>query len=123
MGLTFVKRFENRSRSTVILLNKETSNTRGHNIAVPPGSSIAADMAIPWAPAQADFPAHHLEIVVGGVIRYWIWQGKLTAFKPGRHVRYDDDPSVGALYTTILQAFGLPDTGFGDATEALDGLD
>jgi hypothetical protein len=44
-------------------------------------------------------------------------------FTPGRHIKYDDDPSVGALYTSILQAFGLPDTGFGDATEALEGLD
>jgi hypothetical protein len=45
--------------------------------------------------------------------------GKFTA---GRHLKYDDDPSVGALYTSILQAFGLPDSSFGDAKEALAGL-
>ena len=70
MGVTFIKRLENRSRSTIRLLNKENSTTRGHGIAVPPGSSIAIDMAIPWASAQTDFPGHHLEIVVGAVTRY-----------------------------------------------------
>ena len=88
MGVTFIKRLENRSRSTIRLLNKENSTTRGHGIAVPPGSSIAIDMAIPWAPAQTDFAGHHLEIVVGGVTRYWIWQ---AANADGDFIRFSTD--------------------------------
>jgi hypothetical protein len=45
--------------------------------------------------------------------------GKL---RPGRHLSYDDQPSVGSLFVSILQAFGLPDTRFGDADGPLDGL-
>jgi hypothetical protein len=45
------------------------------------------------------------------------------AFTPGRHVRFDGDPSVGDLFVSILQAFGLPDTTFGDdGTGPLTGL-
>jgi hypothetical protein len=88
MSTTWIKRLENRSRSTITLLNKENSGTRGHNIAVPPGSSIAIDMAIPWAAVQTDFPGHHLEIVVGGVTRYWIWQATNA---DGDFIRFSTD--------------------------------
>jgi hypothetical protein len=44
------------------------------------------------------------------------------AFTPGRHVKYADDQSVGKLFLSILQGFGLPDTTFGDANEPLSGL-
>jgi hypothetical protein len=36
------------------------------------------------------------------------------AFTPGRHVRFAGEPSVADLFVSILQAFGLPDTTFGD---------
>jgi hypothetical protein len=36
------------------------------------------------------------------------------AFAPGRHQRFAGQPSVGRLFVSILQAFGLGDTMFGD---------
>jgi Protein of unknown function (DUF1552) len=36
------------------------------------------------------------------------------AFTPGRHQTFANRPSVGNLFVSILQAFGLPDTTFGD---------
>jgi hypothetical protein len=36
------------------------------------------------------------------------------AFTPGRHLVYSDEPSVGNLFVSILQAFGLKNTKFGD---------
>jgi hypothetical protein len=39
------------------------------------------------------------------------------AFKPGKHITFANEPSVGKLFVSILQAFGLPDTRFGDATD------
>ena len=40
--------------------------------------------------------------------------GASGAFNPGRHVRFDNGESVGNLFVSILQAFGLHDTTFGD---------
>ncbi len=88
MGTTWFKRLENRSQSTIKLLNIENPNSRGHNIAVPPGSSIALDMAIPWAAASTDFPGHHLEIQVNGFTRYWIWQATQS---DGDFIRFSTD--------------------------------
>jgi hypothetical protein len=88
MGVTFIKRLENRSSSPIVLLNKENSTARGSGIVVPPKSRIAADMAIPWAPALGDFAGHHLEIVVGGVTRYWIWQATNA---DGDFIRFSTD--------------------------------
>jgi hypothetical protein len=45
--------------------------------------------------------------------------GKLKA---GRHMVYDDERSVGSLFVSILQAFGLNQASFGDADSALPGL-
>ena len=36
------------------------------------------------------------------------------AFTPGRHLVFDDEPSVGNLFVSILNAFGLDDAAFGD---------
>jgi len=36
------------------------------------------------------------------------------AFTPGRHVVFNDQPSVGNLFVSILQAFGMNDSAFGD---------
>lgn len=45
------------------------------------------------------------------------------AFMPGRHVVFNDEPSVGNLFVSILQAFGMTDTTFGDdGTGPLSGL-
>lgn len=88
MGTTWIKRLENRSHSTITLINKENSGARGNNVPVPPGSSIMVDMAVPWAPAQGDFAGHHLEIAVGGVTRYWIWQASNA---DGDFIRFSTD--------------------------------
>src|SRR5688572_23591907 len=93
MGITAIKRIENRSRSTVMLFNRAREQevgvyARGANIPIAPGSSIAADMWIPWAPAAADFPIQHLEISQGGVTRYWIWQ---AANADGDFIRFSTD--------------------------------
>jgi hypothetical protein len=45
------------------------------------------------------------------------------AFTPGRHIRFPGEQSVGNLFVSILQAFGLTDTTFGDdGTGPLAGL-
>ncbi|HET6852016.1 MAG TPA: hypothetical protein VFH46_06805, partial [Pyrinomonadaceae bacterium] len=74
MGITAIKRIENRSRSTIQVLNRENPNSRGSNRVVGSGSSIAADIWIPWAPRAEDFMVHHLEIQQFGRTRYWMWQ-------------------------------------------------
>jgi hypothetical protein len=49
--------------------------------------------------------------------------GASGAFTPGKHIKWADRPSVGKLFVSILQAFGLPDTKFGlDGEGALTGL-
>src|SRR5215217_1576803 len=88
MGTTWFKRLENRSQSTITLLNKEDSNSRGHNIAVQSGSSIALDMKIPWAALSGDFTSKHLELQVNGVTRYWIWQ---ATHPDGDFIRFSMD--------------------------------
>jgi len=89
MGTTWFKRLENRcSRATIKLLNIEDPNSRGHNIAVPPGTHIALDMKIPWAPLSTDFPAKHMELQVDGITRYWIWQATKS---DGDFIRYSTD--------------------------------
>jgi hypothetical protein len=44
------------------------------------------------------------------------------AFTPGRHVVYDNEPAVGNLFVSVLNAFGVMDTSFGDGTAALSGM-
>ena len=44
------------------------------------------------------------------------------AFTPGRHVVFDEERSVGSLFVSILQAFGLKQSSFGDADGPLPGL-
>ena len=89
MGTTWFKRLENRcSRATIKLLNIEDPNSRGHNIAVPPGTHIALDMKIPWAPWSTDFPGKHMELQVDGITRYWIWQATKG---DGDFIRYSTD--------------------------------
>lgn len=113
MGTTWFKRLENRSRSTVTLLNKEDSNSRGHNIAVPSKTHIALDMKIPWAPFSGDFPSKHLELQKDGVTRYWIWQ---STHADGDFIRYSTDSAwhnqgehvygYAGSATNFLEAFG-----------------
>ena len=88
MGITAIKRIENRSRSTIQVLNRENPNSRGSNRVVGSGSSIAADIWIPWAPRAEDFMVHHLEIQQFGRTRYWMWQ---AANADGDFIRFSTD--------------------------------
>lgn len=88
MGITAIKRIENRSLSTVQVLNRERPESRGANTVIASGSSIAADMWIPWAPRAEDFLGHHLEIQQSGRPRYWIWQ---AANADGDFIRFSTD--------------------------------
>jgi hypothetical protein len=36
---------------------------------------------------------------------------------PGRHLKYEQQPSVGKLFASLLAGFGLPDARFGDDGE------
>lgn len=36
------------------------------------------------------------------------------AWQPGKHIKFTNQPSVGKLFVSITQAFGLPDATFGD---------
>lgn len=78
MGVTAIRGIDNRSASVVMLLNIERPGSAGDRQAVAPGErrNFAATMWIPWAPTEGDFAQHHLELVVGGTPRYWIWQAK-----------------------------------------------
>ena len=89
MGVTTIKRLENRSRSTVTLLNVENRNAPGSGRAVAPGERVDKDMDnwIPWA-GSGDFATKHLEVQFNGVTRFWIWQA-LNA--DGDHVRFSVD--------------------------------
>ena len=114
MGVISIKRFENRSRSTITLLNMENPGARGQGIPVPPGSHIVADMAIPWAPVQSDFSAHHLKIRVGATNRYSIWQ---AANADGDFIRFSTDGQwhdrgervhgFPAVSTNLAEEFGV----------------
>src|SRR5687768_18616973 len=88
MGITTIKRIENRSGSTIQVLNRANSSSRGANRLVAPGSSIEADIWIPWAPNPGDFAVQHLEIVQFGRTRYWIWQ---AANADGDFIRFSTD--------------------------------
>ncbi|MND00182.1 hypothetical protein D3C83_187030 [compost metagenome] len=49
--------------------------------------------------------------------------GGSGAFTPGKHIKWTNQSTVGSLFVSILQAFGLPDTTFGkDGMGPLAGL-
>lgn len=45
-----------------------------------------------------------------------------SKFKPGRHIVYRDQPSIGCLFLSILEGFGVPQATFGDADHTLPRL-
>lgn len=42
--------------------------------------------------------------------------------RPGQHLRFPDQPSVGNLFVTLAQALGVNQTSFGDSTGVLPGI-
>ncbi|HZY90900.1 MAG TPA: hypothetical protein VFE78_39115 [Gemmataceae bacterium] len=105
MGVTAIKRLENRSGATVRLLDVENTNVRGHGVSVGPGASLAVDMWVPWAPQVGDFPGHHLELQSNGRTRYWVWQAQRA---DGDYVRFCGD---GAWHDPGARACGVAAVG------------
>ena len=102
MGVTTIKRIENRSAATAAVFDLENPNARGHGVAVPPGGRLAVDLPIPWAPNGWDVPANHLEIRLGGQPRFAVWQ---AAKGDGDFVRCATDR---AWHDPGDRIFGLP---------------
>jgi len=62
VGVTAIKRIENRSSGAISVVNIENPSSSGSGTSVAPGQTISADMWIPWAAQAGDFPKHHLEV-------------------------------------------------------------
>ena len=104
MGITTIKRIENRSRSAVKILHRDVNTKpRGVNILIEPGGNIAADIWIPWAPTANDFSLQHLQIVEAGITKYWIWQANNA---DGDFIRYSMD---GQWHDQGDKVYGYPD--------------
>jgi hypothetical protein len=101
MGITTIKRIENRSGSIIQVLNRANSSA---NRLVGSGDSIEADIWIPGAPNPGDFADHHLEIVQLGRTRYWIWQAANT---DGDFIRFSTD---GMWHDQGERVHGYPGT-------------
>ena len=81
------------------------------------GTSLLANSVVFFSSEIEDGDSHshyNMPILLAG--------GGRGAFKPGQHLSFPSEPSVGDLFVSILQAFGLPDTTFGDGTGPLPGL-
>ncbi len=109
MGVTAIKRIENRSSATLKLINKENPNASVEHAPMGPGSVRDVDIWIPWAGNSWDFPGKHLEIRLNDQPRHWIWQ----AWKgDGDFVRYSVD---GAWHDPGTRVNGVSDVN-GDRT-------
>ena len=88
MGVTAIKRIENRSNATLTLINKENPNTSVERDPIAPGAARAVDIWIPWAGSSDEFKNKHLQLLLNGSARHWVWQ----AWKgDGDHVRFSND--------------------------------
>ena len=88
MGITAITMLDNRSSSTVRLLDIENPGVQGNNVPVGPGQSLQVNMWVPWANTAAQFPGQHLQLEVGSV-SFWIWQ--CATDQDGDHVRFSMD--------------------------------
>lgn len=81
------------------------------------GQSMLANSVLFFSSEIEDGDSHshfNMPILLAG--------GAGGAFTQGKHIAFPSEPSVGNLFVSILQAFGLPDTSFGDGTAPLSGL-
>jgi hypothetical protein len=119
MGVTRLKRVENRSRHSVTLLNFENQSVLGHAVPIGPGAKLDVDMWIPWSTSRDDFfgrsgsppigsKPHRLELQFDGQTRFWIWQA-------GDFVRFSTD---GAWYDQGERVQGVAAVGL----TAIDGV-
>jgi hypothetical protein len=106
MGVTAIKRIENRGSTNLTLVNRENDRIERD---IAPGSARAVDIWIPWASNATEFGEKCLEVRQGGTTRYWIWQAWRG---DGDYVRYSTD---GAWHDPGARVNGLPDVN-GDRT-------
>src|SRR5437870_332492 len=80
MGVTSVKRIQNRSTKVVTVFDMEDANAHGHGVPIAPGDDLDVDMKIPFATSAEEFgrlpKPHHLQLKLEGGARYWIWQAE-----------------------------------------------
>jgi hypothetical protein len=72
------------------------------------GESLLQHSAVFFSSEIEDGNSHahvNMPIILAG--------GASGALTPGKHIKWADQSSVGKLFVSILQAFGLPDTKFG----------
>ena len=102
MGVTAVKRIVNSTNEWLYIQNHENPNNSLHFIVLPPGTSGAVEMWVPWCTSLADFQADHfIEIgnwtpvgnLLNPVREYIIWQHDRGTWwgKDGDHVRFSTD--------------------------------
>ncbi len=121
MGITAIKRVENRSSASVTLLDIENPNVPGHGVSIAPGEGSPVSMFVPWAINAQEFLGNHhvpgkrLELQLDGQTRFWIWQANKA---DGDYVRFSED---GVWRDPGRRVYGVP-TVNGDRTMVvLDG--
>ena len=84
MAITKITEVDNRSGGTVTLHNLENPDTT-RGLSIPSGGRLATSIFVPWAAAAANFPAQHLQVLIDGQVRFWMWQ---AAAWDGDHLRF-----------------------------------
>jgi hypothetical protein len=82
--ITKIVEVDNRSSGTVTLLNVENPDTT-RELTVPKGERRAASIFVPWAASAGSFTNQHLQVLVDGRVRFWVWQ---AAAWDGDHLRF-----------------------------------
>lgn len=87
MGVTAVKRVENRTNGPITIRNVENPKAPGSGSSAAPGASLEVDLWIPWATSAKEFAKKHLVVAAPGN-SIWIWQ---AAHRDGDFVRVSID--------------------------------
>jgi hypothetical protein len=75
MAVTTVKRIENYTTTGTVFIRKyDFSKEKYEDWSVDARQNLEMNISIPWAAAQDDFDAHHLELAVGQVWTHALWQ-------------------------------------------------
>jgi hypothetical protein len=100
---TFIKQLENRTAVPVTLFSTRTNQT----ISVGPGATAAVNMEVPWALGPNDlffpFATNHLEVAIGGVKRFWLWQHDNA--NDGDYVRFSTNGTWAPFNNRVLKGF------------------
>jgi hypothetical protein len=85
MGVTAIRRIENRSTIPFSIWNMES---RWQYVEVPPGTYLETEIWIPWCTSAWGFPGQHLRLNRGG-FEWAMWQADR---RDGDHVRISKPP-------------------------------